>query len=67
MVKEKRFDVVNAHAEPTVLRVILNDPVGVELWLGKQQGRDYPRLASLNFKQAKELAFLLAQMAAHRR
>lgn len=65
--KEKEFNVTNAHAEPTVLRVVLNEPVGVHLWLGKQQGRDYPRLASLSFRQARELASLLAQMAANRR
>jgi hypothetical protein len=57
---EKRYRAVNAHAEDTILRVVIKEH-WVDLWLGKQQGRDYPRLARLKVDQAKDLAALLSR------
>ena len=53
---EKRFDATNAHTMPTEVRFAYQKETGMlGIWLGKRQGKDYPRLALLGPDQLREL------------
>lgn len=59
---ERSYPATSANGYDTTLRVAVKEH-GVELWIGKRQGRDWPRRALIGTDQARDLlAWLVKQV-----